>query len=303
MKNQIIDGMPFKEYLSLTRFSKSFVPHLIRSAKHLRYYLDNPDSDQDAKMIMGSLVDCMIFEKSEITSRFWITPATYINSKKETVPWTNLSKTCKQKTDEAKKNGLITVSMKDMEKAGLICKAIEAHPLASQWLDGAKFQQTLLWTDPVTGVECKGRIDALKTNRKTAKSSFELSERIIDLKLTANLHPTFFSRIIDNMYYHVQGAMYHDGYWLIETGQPVDPEAVNIPFSFIVAEYDEPFDVVCYDLDMPSLVAGRVIYRNAMNTYSECTQTNRWDGRSNFSETIGIPQWKQNKILMEGATE
>lgn len=296
LKSGIHDGIPFKEYLNIQRFSKSMVAPLIRSPKHLRWYLDHADADEaDRKMILGNVADCLLFEPATFGSRYWTIPATYTNSKGETSAWTKQSKTCREAEDSAIKAGLTPAKSEDVEKAGCIVARISEHPLASKWLAEGKFQQTIIWTDPQTGVECKGRADII------VPGDGPLPSRIVDLKLTKSAAPAQFSRVLNEMLYHVQAAMYHDGIIVSALGE--DPQDIRIPFSFIVAEYDEPFDVVCYTLDMEAMLAGRAIFHDRAQVYSDCLRLKRWPGISNDDEMIGIPAWAANRVLMDGVNQ
>jgi exodeoxyribonuclease VIII len=75
--------------------------------------------------------------------------------------------------------------------------AVRAHGPAMEALAGARFEHTLRWTDPVTGLACKGRLDALGAG-------------VVDLKKTA-ASLTEFGRTASRYLYHGQVAFYHDG--------------------------------------------------------------------------------------------
>ncbi len=288
LKPGIHEGIPLKSYLSLPCFSKSMVTHLSKSPKHLRHYLDHPEYYETNGMALGNLADTLLFEPDQFSARYWEIPPTYTNSQKEIAPWTKASKTCRAAEDAAVAQGLKLARRDDVETARIIVQNIRNHPLASKWLAEGKFQTTLIWQDPMTEVMCKGRPDIW------------LPERIVDLKLTQSASPAAFSRIINQFQYHVQASMYHDGRIFLETGKyPVD---VQLPFSFIVAEYEPPYDVVCYTLDMEAILCGRELFKQYVQVYADCCRMNQWPGYSNFDEMIGIPAWAERKIMMEGAT-
>ncbi|MBU2249185.1 MAG: PD-(D/E)XK nuclease-like domain-containing protein, partial [Gammaproteobacteria bacterium] len=160
---------------------------------------------------------------------------------------------------------------------------------AAAILEGCKTQVTVIWTDPETGILCKGRFDIFKP------------DRFADLKVTDNPHPGAFSKVAGNLKYHVQAAIYHDGFFCATEG--AYPQEWKIPFSFIAAEAGPPHDVVTYDMQEESLDAGRVIYRDALQKYADCKAVNQWPGYSDFAEPLDIPQWLRHRILFEGVND
>jgi hypothetical protein len=171
----------------------------------------------------------------------------------------------------------------------MIAGKILAHKTAGQWLSGAQNQVTLIWKDPETKVECKGRIDVLRP------------DRIIELKTTQSAQPSMFHRLAYNMKYHVGAAIYHDAYLYLKTG--AYPTQIEMAVSLIVAETEPPYDVVCYDYDEESLLAGRMTYRVALERYLNCMTEKIWRGYSDVAEPISIPAWALNRINNEGAVE
>lgn len=285
----IYDNIPFSEYLAIPYFSKSDVRPILKSPKHYKYEKDHPElAKQSARMDFGSLVDCLILEPDEFPKRFLTLPDTYQNSKKQIVPFTLHSKTCRKVVEDAKKAGIIPITIKQNTNARLIGLAIQNHRTAQTWLKGRK-QITIIWKDPETGVMCKGRID------------IQLEDRLVDLKVTDDPSGGAFSRTATKMLYHVQAAAYLMGLYCADTGKY--PEEWTLPFSFIAAEANPPYDVVTYDMDQESLDAGRAVFNSAIQLYADCMETDKWPGISDFAEPLTIQQWAIHRILYEGSND
>lgn len=277
-------GVSFADYLALPYFSKSMVGSILRSPKHLRHEIDNP-SDCSKAMDFGTLVDCLLLEPETFAARFWTIPATYTKTDKTVGEWTLQSKTCRAALEAATATGTVAVKQCQVEAAKSIVGAVRGHRTASTWLDG-KYQVTIVWKDHETGILCKGRPDIFR------------ADRIVDLKSTEDPLPGAFSRTCNNFKYHVQAAMYSLGTRCAETGKY--PESFDLPFSFIACESEAPFDVVCYDMDLESLDAGKILFQEAIRKYADCVSSKQWPGYSDYAEPLSIPMWALNKIQLEG---
>lgn len=283
----IHENISMRDYLELPYFHKSYVSPMLKSGLALRYHIDieEPEGKYSDCIIAGQLVDTLLFEPKEFASRFSLLPDVYVDSKKKTVPFTKKSSTCRKVITDIIDEGKLPISGDDKIAADEIISAIQRHKTASTWLAG-KSQVTIIWDDPITGVRCKGRIDML------------LIDRIVDLKTSETTLPSAFSRIANSMGYHVQGAMYHDGYYCAKTGKI--PESFDMPFSLIAAETSKPHDVVCYNLGVETLEVGRLKYREALDRFKACSDSNEWHGYSDFAEELEIPIWAKNRLQLEG---
>jgi hypothetical protein len=280
--------IPFPEYLEIPYFSKSMVSDILRSPMALKYAMENPSESKEA-MNFGSLLDCLLFEPVEYSSRFAVRPDTYESEKKgviEVKPWSGNSNKCKEWLAGAQRDGLTVVSAVDVARAGTIVERIKRHKTASQWIEG-KYQVSIIWKDTTTGVYCKGRMDI-----------WQEGNRIVDLKATNDPLPAAFSKTVNNFKYHVQAAMYSIGLHCAQTGSY--PDDYKTPFSFIACEMEEPHDIVAYDMDSESMDCGKILFREAIDKYAACVAADSWPGYSDYAEPLSIPMWAKNKIQLEG---
>jgi PDDEXK-like domain of unknown function (DUF3799) len=293
MGNEIKPGIyydvPMEEYRKWPGIHKSMFKSILKSGLHFKYYLDHGDEESEI-MQFGNLVDTLLLEPDLFLSRYIMIPETY-ESNNGPKPWNWNANSCKgwkeQVLDDCPNIEIIKTD--DLDRARRIVEAIKNHPEARKWLAKARYQVSLFWIDPETGVSCKGRVDALQ------------ADRLIDLKVTDNPHPHAFSGIVNRFLYHAGGAFYHDGY-LLAQGKPLGP-GPELPFSFIAAEAEEPHDVVTYNLGPESFECGRIIYHDAIARYQEIMETGEYPGYSTVAEEIEIPIWARNKLQLEGVIE
>lgn len=284
-------NVPMYEYRKWPFLCKSMFQSILRSGKQFKHHIECEEKPT-AIMEFGNLVDTLLLEPKEFSSRYSVIPETYIGTdKKESVekPWNWNSNVCKEWRDKLP-IGVTPISSKDIAMAQHIAGEVKTHPEAGKWLEGAITQVSMVWIDPETGIKCKGRLDALRP-----------VERLIDLKVTDDPLPFAFSGILNRFKYHVQAAFYHDGYFLSQ-GKSIGC-GPQIPFSFIACESEPPHDVVPYNLGIESFEVGRIVYREAIARYKEIIESGDYSGYTNVAEEINVPQWAINKVQMEGVVE
>lgn len=278
LKPGIYEDLPTEEYFEGEAFSKSLYHATMRSARHLREYLEN--GEKKPGMLFGSLLDAILLQPEEL-KKFPILPETYINSKGKEMPFTLQSKTCREVKAQLEAQGT-PVTAEQMRTAETMAESVRQHPAARELLEGSKKQVSMVWEDPETGVLCRGRIDLVN------------DEAVIDLKKTRNAAADSFSRDIFNFGYHVQAAMYTDA-WKLLTGQ-------ELGFKFICAESEPPYCVAVYDFDEEGIECGRINARIAMLKYKGYMEDDPdlTQGYSNVAEPINVPRWAIETTFKKG---
>ncbi|USZ80567.1 exodeoxyribonuclease VIII [Serratia phage MQ-4] len=156
-------------------------------------------------------------------------------------------------------------------------KAIKDHPAASKLIGAGKAEQSVYWTDPLTGELCRCRPDWWRDDNI-----------VVDLKTTENAGPDGFAKSIANFRYDVQAAFYLDG---IEAATGKRPRG----FVFVAVEKKPPFAVGVYVLDAETLELGRAQYQHDLKIYAECQRSGVWPGYGDKIQTINLPAWHANK--------
>ncbi len=155
--------------------------------------------------------------------------------------------------------GKIPITEKDFNSIYAMANAIAAHPEASQLFSQGIAEQSILWTDPATGIRCKCRPDWLRDNGI-----------MVDLKTTQNatLYPAKAS--IRKYGYDIQDAFYLRG--AAAVGRPCSM------FIFVFVETTHPYAVGIYYLDGPTRRIADLKIDDGLRTYLQCQNTGIWPG-------------------------
>lgn len=117
-----------------------------------------------------------------------------------------------------------------------------------------KIEQTITWTHPLTGLQCRCRPDWL----------LETSETVfcVDVKTTADASPDQFKRRIEDFSYWLQDAHYSEGAELL-TRKPA-------MFLFVAVECEPPYGCFVYKLTARSRQRARDSRERLMVNLREC---------------------------------
>lgn len=147
---------------------------------------------------------------------------------------------------------------------------------------GGPTEETIFWIDkkPIyngglilepTFKLSKIRLDKLNTDHNLA----------VDLKTTLDASLSGFARSAHKYRYHVQHAMYMDG-WR-QHGKPLDG------FVFVCQEKEPPYCAAAYELDKAAVELGVNLYRKNMEKYAECHNANEWPGYDDKIRALPLP--------------
>jgi len=140
-------------------------------------------------------------------------------------------------------------------------------------LDGIP-ENPVYWTEPTTGIQCKGRLDLIQHGGG-----------FIELKTISSVYanPDKFGWHCRRMQYDGQLAYYHDG--LEYSGLIADP------VTLIVIVQTPPYDVIEYDVPHYIIEDGRALYLKYLRKVDECRNNDQWPGRSgNGKLKLILPQ-------------
>jgi exodeoxyribonuclease VIII len=153
----------------------------------------------------------------------------------------------------------IPVTENDFNAINNMANAVAAHPEASSLFSRGVAEQSILWTDPDTGIPCKCRPDWLRDNNI-----------IVDLKTTQNatLYPAKAS--IRKYGYDVQDAFYLRG--AAAAGRPCTI------FVFVFVETVHPYGVGVYYLDRATRRIANLKIDEGLMTYKQCRNSGIWPG-------------------------
>lgn len=163
--------------------------------------------------------------------------------------------------------------LKPAELAGprAMAAAVRTHPVAAELLAQGAAEQTLLWTDAETGLDCKGRVDWVGDGL------------LVELKTARRADPWAFARQVATLGYHLQWAFYADGLAAL-TGRTPDVYCV-------VVESSAPWDVVVYRVSEDTLAVGREQYRALLRRLRACVEADDWPGQAPGVVDFLLPSW------------
>ena len=157
--------------------------------------------------------------------------------------------------------------------AALGCaNAVRKHPISWRHLSGGFKELTLTWTDPATGLPCKGRLDHTSTH-------------LVDLKTAARVSRRQFASAAATLGYHGQLAYYMDG--LHANGIEVHHEPI-----LIVVQSEPPHDVIAYRVPGNVIEQGRTEYQRLLEKLRDCLDSGSWPGVApDDLETFELPAY------------
>ncbi len=265
------DALPLDNaaYHRLTAVSKSHLDQIARSPLHYwARYLDpnRVEPEPTPAMRLGTAVHTLTLEQDTFAERYVVAPNVDRRTKAGKEEWAAF---------EAEAAGRELISADDRATISRMAEAVWTHPAAGALLKlKGKAEQSFLWTDEATGLECKCRPDWLTDD----------GSLIVDLKTTEDASPAGFRKSIANFRYHVQAAWYLHG---LEQATVRRPEG----FIFICVEKKPPHAVAVYVADPEMWALGLDTAMRDLQRLAECHAACRWPGYSEEIEPISLPAW------------
>jgi len=261
--------IPQSDYLALPYASYSRLKRLRDTCPAIvRYEMEHPPPSTPA-LVVGSAVHCAVLEPFQFT-RLYV----------KGVEGDGRTKAVKDARAalEADHPGATVLSHADYEMVCGVRDAVAAHPKASRLLEGRP-EHTALWTDPETGVQCRGRFDLL-SDRVPA---------VVDLKTCMDASPDAFARSCYQYGYYLQGAMYLQG------AQEIGYTAKH--FIIVAVEKRPPHVVAVYELEPADLGLGADEVRSLLRTWKRCQDSGVWPGYSDRVERLALPTYAARQIM------
>ena len=219
-----IHNILFDQYLALDRVSNSYLNRLSRVPAMAKI-----KTEATPAMTFGTAFHSFILEPDKFSNQVAVCP----KCDKRTKVGKEL---CAEFTAESK--GKVVIGIDEFETIQSMRESISRHPAASRLLSEGMAEQSVLFTDDETGIECKARPDWITADNV-----------VVDLKTTRDASEYDFLRSICQFRYFQQAAMYLDALNIVS-----DMEYTE--FVFIAIETVIPFRVEVYSLDTEFLDFG-----------------------------------------------
>ncbi|ENE8565863.1 PD-(D/E)XK nuclease-like domain-containing protein [Salmonella enterica] len=223
------------------------------------------DTEKTKALDMGTALHCRLLEPDEFKNRFIIAPEfnRRITAGKEEE---------KAFLENCANSGKTIMTAEDGRKLELMYGSVMAHPGCRALLEAeGKTESSIYWTDTETGELCRIRPDKFLTN----------SPLILDVKKVTDM--SRFARHVEEFRYHVQAAMYCEG-WKAYSGETPRFAFLAVSESIDCGKYP----VHLYILEDEHHDIGYSLFRRDLNTYHECKSSNKWGWGF---EVIERPYW------------
>ncbi|WP_337021622.1 PD-(D/E)XK nuclease-like domain-containing protein [Pantoea anthophila] len=222
------------------------------------------DTDKTTALDMGSALHCMLLEPEEFDKRFIVAPA--FNRR------TTTGRADEQAfLHETRARNMTVMDAEQSRKLQLMRESVMAHHAARFFLEAdGHSESSMYWSDPETEELCRIRPDKYLTSRPV----------IIDVKKVSEM--ARFARHIEEFRYHVQAAMYCEGFYHCFSTHP----------RFVFIAVSETIDcgrypVRVFELHENDMCAGCDLFRRDLCTFHHCRLSNYWGG----IEKIQRPAW------------
>lgn len=256
------------EYFSRPGHNWSSIKLMDDSALAYKYALDNKRPDT-AALALGRVVHSLVFEPETIATDY----AVFTGARRAGKEW---------EAFKAENEGVTIFKTDELDEARAMAAAVRDHPLVKPYLAArGEFERVVTWTDPVTGLFCKGKFDWIIPSQRI----------LIDLKTTKAIHPRRFASDVARYKYHGQMAHYSNG---CTHGLEWTPERVIL----IAVEKSAPYDVAVYEMDDAGKECGRELAALLLERVKWCEDRNYWPGAQfdwescTLTETsLELPGW------------
>lgn len=256
----IEQNIPFAAYRRLPGLHATALKHLLRSPLQYRWAMDHPDDTDTPAKALGRATHTAILEPHKLLTSY----ALWEGGRRAGKAWDEFCA-----ANEARQ--ILTV-----EEFGAIQAmrdSVRGFTPAMRYLATGEAEVTIQWE--MLGRLFKGRIDWLtKIDGRTV---------ITDLKTTRDARPFKFGNDAHRLGYHIQFALYHDG-WYELTGE-------NPLVVVLAVENKEPHEPAVFRVPEEVLEQGRDDYTRLLRTLGECENANLWPPSCEEEQTLSLPTY------------
>lgn len=265
-------------YIEGPGINRSSLHEILRSAGHMQYKKENPDSTEAIRI--GDGEHAAVLEPDRFEREYIILPESCKPGTKENPnKGMGARKAAFESAAEAK--GQTILQPKDYDNIREMAAVIHGEQKAMDLLCDGEAEISGYFLDPEYDIWVKIRLDYI--NKKQGI--------IIDLKTCADARKFPFRKSAFDHGYDLQAFMS-----LYVTTQ-ITGEAHN-EFKFIAVESKGYHGLKIYRADDEMLDTGYRKYQESMTLYKECLEKDQWDGYSSECEDLGSPSYAKERIDM-----
>ncbi|ERT13608.1 PD-(D/E)XK nuclease-like domain-containing protein, partial [Photorhabdus temperata] len=254
MKPGIYYDISNEDYHSGAGISKSQLDDIAINPAIFQWRKMAPIDEEKIKALdMGTALHCLLLEPDEFSNRFIEAPE--FNRR------TNQGKADeKEFISQCVNTGKTVMDYEQHRKLKIMCESAMAHPGAKYLLEAdGHCEASIYWNDTETGELCRIRPDKFLKGRPL----------IVDVKKVDDMDR--FSRHIEEFRYHVQAAMYCEGFEQ-HFGQSPSFVFIAVSESINCGRYPVRLFVLCDD----DHDVGYSLFRRDIETYHTCKASDNW---------------------------
>ena len=249
--------------------SKSEMGELARSPAHLRAYRTIKrvlSTTQRRTFDIGTATHLAILEPDAFDDTVRLRPDGHPNS--------TAHKEAVEDIYNRNPNALI-LSQVDYDSVWAMRDSVQANRAAQELIAGCQPEVSAIWTDPETGVRCRGRADVWQPHTKI----------IADVKTTVDARSEAFRKQIYRYGYYIQVGYYLRGWDTLGYGE-------DVRFALIAIEKKPPYAIAIYELDLEWLLMAQDEISALLKLYARCVREKRWPSYGQTSNTLAPTAWQ-----------
>lgn len=264
MNGALTKGIPFAEYCAIDAEHSSTLKSMLVSPLHYKHAREVPRADA-ATLRLGRAVHTSVLEPDRFPIDFTVYTESKNKGKGSVKAW---------EAFQAANTNRSILDEEEYERALAIRNAVRRSSRAMELLSEGDGEVTAQWAHEATGLACKARFDWCGP------------KGIVDLKTTRGIDVAGFSRDVANYAYHLQFALYCDGYETIAGEAP--------PFWVVSVESTAPHDVVVYRVPEALIQRAWVTVQNLLENVKRCRTANHWPGVAGDQVVeLALPAWAE----------
>lgn len=263
----LIENLPIDVYHSRPEVSKSGLDIIAQSPYHFwarKISADAPKESRKGGQLEGELAHCAILEPDQFFNRYAIGPSVNRNTK----AWKEFVEANPDRT---------ALQEDQVETAFAQARSVRQITDVADLLSSGKAEVSAIWMDPTTGVPCRCRPDWTHPVGDDAVI-------LLDVKTYSDASPFEFQRQVARKRYHVQDALYSDGYEAA-SGKRV------LAFVFLAVETEYPYVASACMLKPEDQESGRRAYLANLRTFQQCQESGKWPAYGDTINLIDLPAW------------
>ncbi len=245
-------GLSNEQYHSGPGISKSGLDHIDHCPSSLPWSREAPVDDEKLKaMDFGSALHCLLLEPHLFDLQFVVAPKLNLRTNAGKEEWENF---------QLEHDDKIIMTADEWRQLQIMQGSVMAHPTARWIFEQAGVNEaSIYWTDEQTGELCRVRPDRILTDHHI----------IVDVKKVDGMDR--FEKHIEEFRYHVQDAMYSEGY---HRHFGVEPTFLFLAVSSTVGAGRYAVDVIEIEPDWKR--RGHELFRQNLETYHQCKINDDW---------------------------